>query len=68
MILGETTLQSVSDQIVAEGCPYCGELPGWIDMVAPGEIILEGCGHVIDATEWIREGAHGGVKEGKDVG
>lgn len=53
MILGEPTLQSVSDYIIAEGCPDGGELPGWIDITAPGVIVLEGCGHVVNANQWI---------------
>lgn len=34
----------------ADGCPRCGELPVTISVNGPSAIILEGCGHVVDAT------------------
>jgi hypothetical protein len=59
MILGKPTLQSVLDLIDAEGCPHCGEPAGTIFVDGPNEILLEGCGHVVDATGWIDEGELG---------
>lgn len=40
MIPGKPTLQTVVDLIEDEGCPRCGELPGWIDITAPGELFI----------------------------
>jgi hypothetical protein len=53
MILGKPNLQSVLDLIDAEGCPRCGEPAGTIFVDGPSEIILEGCGHVVDVKSWI---------------
>lgn len=53
MILGKSTLQSVLDLIEADGRPFCGELPRTIFVDGPIEIVLEGCGHVVDETSWI---------------
>lgn len=53
MILAKPNFQSVLDLIDADGCPYCGELSGTIFVDGPSEIILKGCGHVVDATKWL---------------
>lgn len=52
MILGEPTVGAVTELIETEGCPRCGHLPGWLDIVGPHEIVLEGCGHVINVNRW----------------
>lgn len=53
MILGEPTLETILDLISEEGCPRCGEDPGAILVNGPSEIILNGCGHTLDATPYI---------------
>lgn len=50
VILGEPTFQSILDYIEEEGCPRCGELPIIININGPQEVVLDGCGHVIDTT------------------
>jgi hypothetical protein len=45
-------LRPILDSIRFEGCPYCGEVPGFIHVNGPDEIVLEGCGHVVDAKVW----------------
>lgn len=53
MILGEPTFQMLIELIGEVGCPRYGELPGTIFVDGPSEIILVGCGHVVDARGWI---------------
>lgn len=40
------------DSIDFDGCPFCGEQPDAIHVNGPDEIVLEGCGHVVDAMKW----------------
>lgn len=53
MILGEPTLKAILNLIETEGCPSCGADAGTIFVNGPSEIILEGCGHVIDAEPFL---------------
>lgn len=53
MILGEPTFQTLIELIEDVGCPHCEQLPEGIQINGPEEIVLGGCGHVIDATKWI---------------
>ena len=45
-------LQPVLDAIEFDGCPRCGEEPEMISVNGPQEIILHGCGHVLDVQGW----------------
>lgn len=45
-------LQPILDSIRFDGCPYCGETPVTIQVNGPEEIVLEGCGHVVNAKGW----------------
>lgn len=45
-------LRPVLDAIEFDGCPLCGEQPAMISVNGPDEIILHGCGHVLDAKAW----------------
>lgn len=45
-------LQPILDAIEMDGCPFCGNTPAMIHVNGPDQIVLEGCGHVVDAESW----------------
>lgn len=38
---------------LAEACPICGQTPLSISIDGPQRIVLERCGHVFDAKDWL---------------
>lgn len=52
---GKPTFQTLLRLIDDMGCPGSGELPSSIQVLGPDAIVLEGCGHVLDAREWADE-------------
>jgi len=45
-------LNPVLNEIENKGCPLCREIPVAIEINGPDEILLRGCGHVVNAEEW----------------
>jgi hypothetical protein len=45
-------IQPILDSIRLDGCPFCGDDPITIQVNGPDEIVLEGCGHIVDVEGW----------------
>jgi hypothetical protein len=46
---------SLLTERLEEGCLFCGRKPSTILVNGPDELILQPCGHVHDAEDWLDE-------------
>lgn len=56
MIIGNPTIEAVTELLETEGCPECGQVPGWIDIDAPGRLVPS-CGHAVHVNELQKDGS-----------